>query len=95
MNVGLLALSFVAGLAIGAAYLLGLWWTVRRVTRTGNARLLPLSFVARAALALLAFYGMLRSGPVALVVALLGFLSARWLLTRLIGRGEDADDAVA
>lgn len=95
MTAGLLALSFLAGVGLGGAYLVGLWWTVKRVTRTGNARLLIVSFVARAALVLLAFYALVSTGPARLITALLGFLAARWLLTRLISDREDPDDAVA
>ncbi len=95
MNLAVLSLAFAAGLGLGAVYLLGLWWTVKRVTRTGNARLLLVSFFARAALVLLAFYGLMRLGPQGLVASLLGFLCARWLATHLTTRREERDDAVA
>lgn len=87
MNLTALLVGFGAGLIIGAAYLLGLWLTVRRVARTGDRRLLIVSFVARAAVFLLALYGLIGLGPAGLLAALLGFITARWLFTRLVGRG--------
>lgn len=87
MNLTALLVGFGAGLIIGVLYLLGLWLTVRRVARTGDRRLLVVSFVARAAVFLLALYGLIGLGPAGLLAALLGFITARWLFTRLVGRG--------
>ncbi len=90
MNVSHLLLGYAAGALLGTLYLLGLWWTVGRATRTGNNALLLISFVLRAAALLLAFYGLLGLGAAGLAAALLGFLTARLLLTRLLGRRKEA-----
>ena len=95
MSVAHLLLGYGAGVLLGTLYLLGLWWTVGRATRTGNKALLLFSFVLRALALLLAFYGLLGLGAAGLAAALLGF-SARLLLTHLLGRGKETrDDPVA
>ena len=82
------------GLILGVLYLLGLWFTVRQVAATGRQGLLIVSFVVRAGLLPLGLYFLARVGIQALVAALVGFLLARWFMTRLLGTGGDADDAV-
>jgi len=84
--VGLL-LGFGAGLVAGVLYLVALWFTVKRAARTGNRSLLVVSFLARAAVLLLAFYGLRGIGAQGLVAALVGFIAARWLMTRVLGPG--------
>lgn len=76
------------GLLLGGTYFGGLWWTVRRM----SLRRYPLGFyfaslIGRLAVLLGAFYGLLgdSSGP-RLVAALVGFIAARLLLIRLLGR---------
>jgi len=96
MSLAHLLLGYGAGLLLGTLYLLGLWWTVGRATRTGNRALLLISFVLRALALLLAFYGLLGLGAAGLAAALLGFFSARLLLTHLLGRGKERrNDPVA
>ncbi|MDT3682431.1 MAG: ATP synthase subunit I [Trueperaceae bacterium] len=90
MNVGHLLLGYGAGAVLGTLYLLGLWWTVGRAARTGNQSLILISFALRALALLLALYGLLGLGATGLIAALLGFLTARFLLTRLLGRGKEA-----
>lgn len=80
-----LGLGFLAGLVVGVLYLVALWLTVKRVTRTGNRSLLITSFLARAAVLLLAFYGLRGLGLQGLIAALIGFIPARSLMTRLLG----------
>lgn len=92
MTLSAALLGFGAGLLAGGMYLAGLWLTVRRAARTGNRGLLLVSFVVRAALLLLAFYLLLGLGALGLGGALLGFLVARMLLTRLLARGKGAND---
>lgn len=95
MNVTLIVLSLLAGAVLCGAYLYGLWWTVRWVAATGNRSLLAISFVVRAALLLLAFWGMLRFGPWSLIATLAGFLITRIIITGLMGNGgEKRDDPV-
>jgi F1F0 ATPase subunit 2 len=94
VSLGSVALGFAAGVSIGASYFLGLWWTVRRATRSSRPTpLLLASFVVRLTLALGLLLVVVRLGPLSLVAALLGFLAARVLLTRTLGIGSDlADD---
>src|SRR5690625_6973504 len=82
------------GLILGVLSLLGLWFTVRQVAATGRQGLLIVSFVVRAGLLLLGLYFLARVGIQALVAAPVGFLLARWFMTRSLGTGGDADDAV-
>ena len=89
MDLVALALGFGAGLVAGFLYLVALWFTVKRATRTGNRSLLLVSFLARAAVLLLAFYGLRGLGVQGLVAALLGFVAARWVMTRLLGPGPE------
>ncbi len=94
LNLPLMGIALAAGLLLGVLYLLGLWWTVQHVTRTGNRGLLIVSFVVRAALLLAGLWFLAGFGPQSLIAALTGFLLARWFMTRLIGTGGEADDAV-
>lgn len=86
MDVVSLLLGFAAGLVAGLLYLVALWFTVRRAARTGNRSLLVVSFLARAAVLLLAFYGLRGLGVQGLVAALVGFIAARWLMTKVVSR---------
>lgn len=94
LDLRLLALSLAAGMLLGGLYLLGLWWTVRRVTETGRPGLLVVSFAVRAALLLAALWYLAGFGPQSLIAALVGFLLMRWVVTRLAGPGGGTDDAV-
>lgn len=85
VNGAAVGLGLVAGLAVGALYFGGLWWTVRSVTRKRRPALwLAASFAFRALLAVGAFAALLRLGSVALIAALIGFMAARWLITRFL-----------
>jgi len=71
--------GLLAGLALGALYFGGLWWTVRRVpTWRRPERALLASFAIRALLVLPAFVALALQGPGPLVAALVGFLVARF-----------------
>ena len=82
-------MSFLAGAVLAGLYLLGLWWTVRRVAATGRRSLLLLSFTVRAALLLAALYGIMQAGPWSLIAALVGFLLPRSAVTSLAGGRRD------
>ena len=73
LNLPLMGISLAAGLLLGVLYLLGLWWTVRQVTATGNRGLLVISFVVRAALLLAGLWFLAGFGPQSLIAALTGF----------------------
>lgn len=95
MNLESLTLGFLAGLVLGVVYLLALWYTVRRVARTGQRSLLLVSFVARLVVLLLGFYALVGLGAQGLVAALLGFIVARAVMTRVLGRSGPLQTAGA
>jgi len=77
-------LACLLGLAMGAVFFGGLWWTVRR----GVASLQPAawflpSFLARMAAMVLGFYYVSNEGLYAIVACLLGFIAARVAVTWL------------
>jgi F1F0 ATPase subunit 2 len=70
--------AFAAGLGIGGFYFAGLWWTVRRLPETGHpAAWVGGSFLVRAGLSLLGFYGVLQGGWPMLAASLAGFVLVR------------------
>lgn len=83
---GSLALALAAGVALGALYFAGLWWTVRRGAASATpARLFLGSFLLRTAVALggLSLVGGGRWER--LLVGLLGFVLGRVLVIRWSG----------
>lgn len=81
----LLAESFCAGLIIGMAYFIGLWWTVRKISSLqAPAAWLLVSFLTRAVVVLVAFYFVMNGGWQNLIACVVGFLTARLLLLRRI-----------
>ncbi|MEZ5126757.1 MAG: ATP synthase subunit I [Thermoleophilia bacterium] len=83
--VGVLA-ALVAGAALGALYLLGLWYTVRRQPRLKYPGVwLLLSMVGRIALLLGGFYLVMAGSPLRLLACVVGFLLTRIALTRRLG----------
>lgn len=86
----LIGLTLAGGMILGGLYLWGLWWTVRQVTATGNRSLLLISFVVRAGLLLTGLWYLSTFGTQALIASLLGFLLARWIVTRIAGTGAEA-----
>lgn len=78
-------LAGVAGLALGAMFFGGLWWTVRKgVTSRRPALLFVGSFVLRSGLALAGFYWVGHNQWQALLPCLLGFGVARFIVIRLV-----------
>ena len=95
MNFESILIGFAAGLALGVVYLLALWYTVRRVARTGKQSILLVSFVTRIGVLLLGFYTLIGYGAQGLVAALLGFMAARVVITRVLGRRAPRPAAAA
>jgi F1F0 ATPase subunit 2 len=79
----LLAVAALWGLALGAAYFGGLWWTVRSLPRWSRPRTwLAMSFAARVSLALGGFWLALEHGLPALVTTVAAFFGVRLVMTR-------------
>jgi F1F0 ATPase subunit 2 len=83
-----LGAAFVAGAALGGAYFLGLWYTVRRQTTASLPALwLLVSGVGRLVLLLVGFYLVMAGSWERLLACLAGFVVARLVLTRKLGAG--------
>jgi F1F0 ATPase subunit 2 len=80
-----LAAALLAGGALGALYFGSLWWTLLRMPRCRRPLSLYFASLAvRLTVVLAAFYGLLTAWDWdGLIAALLGFIGARILLTRL------------
>src|SRR5690606_8286780 len=93
-----LVLAGVSGVLIGLAYFGMLWWTVRRI---GSARhpaaLVAGSFLVRTIVAAGGIVVVSGGDPLPLVTAVAGFLVARTILIRVVGRplGEVEKEARA
>jgi len=80
-----LLLAWVAGALLGIIFFGGLWWTVRKgVSSQKPARLFIASLMVRMGATLAGFYFGFGGNWRRLLVCLLGFLSARLLVTWLI-----------
>jgi F1F0 ATPase subunit 2 len=80
----ILAVALAAGLLLGAAFFGGLWWTVRKgVSSKHPALWFPGSLLLRMSLVLVGFYFAGRGDWRRLVACLLGFIIARFLVTRM------------
>lgn len=78
--------AVVAGAALGALYLLGLWYTVRQQPRLRHPGVwLLLSIVGRMALLLSAFYLVMAGSPLRLLACVVGFYVTRIAMTRRYG----------
>ena len=85
----LLSAAFVAGLFLGAFYFIALWRTVKRLPDAPSPlRLMLGSFFVRMAVLLPGFYFVISGGHWGrLIMALIGFVLMRKLLTRHFGPG--------
>jgi F1F0 ATPase subunit 2 len=77
-------LSLFAGLALGAVFFGGLWWTISRIAASKRPALLFVtSFVFRTSFALSGLYAVGHAHLERLSACLLGFFAARFLILRL------------
>jgi F1F0 ATPase subunit 2 len=85
IDLSALLIGFGAGMALGAFYFLGLWWTIRKLAAVRNPVLwTTVSFLIRSAMVLAGFYVLLQGGSGNLLVCLAGFTLMRlWLVRRL------------
>ena len=95
MMTEMLILALVAGVALGVFFFGGLWWTVRKglVAKTPAVWFL-LSFLLRMTVVLGGFYLIAQQGQWQhLAMALLGFIIARMVLTRIAPSPQEAGHA--
>ncbi len=80
----MLAPALAAGMLLGAFFFGGLWWTVRRGIASKHAALWFISsMLLRTAVVMLGFYWVMGDSWQRLLAALLGFVIARIMVTRL------------
>lgn len=83
-NFLILALALMAGLGLGTIFFGGLWWTVRKGIYSQSPALWFLgSMVLRMSIVLVGLYFIGRGDWPRLVACLLGFVVARFIVTRL------------
>lgn len=88
-----LILSLAAGLALGALFFGGLWWTVRRGLSSDRPALWFFgSQLLRMSLTLAGFFLIARGHWERLLTCLLGFFMARLIVMRLIPAAEKPVD---
>ncbi len=89
----LLLLAGLAGAGLGLLFFGGLWYTIRQLPQSRRPALLLISsFLIRLSLTLLGFSWILGGAAAAidrLLVAFIGFLLVRLLLTRRLRRAGD------
>jgi F1F0 ATPase subunit 2 len=79
-----LVLALLAGIALGATFFGGLWWTIRWGIASKSAAVWFLgSLLLRTAIALCGFYFVSRADWRRLLACLVGFLIARFFITML------------
>lgn len=84
-----LTVGLASGALLGAGYFAALWWTVRQLPRRRRpGRWLALSALGRGAALLAGFVALARAHPLALLAALVGFLLARLVATRMLGPAD-------
>jgi F1F0 ATPase subunit 2 len=84
MSESALILALLAGIALGAIFYGGLWWTVRSSLSCRSLGVWLIgSFLVRAAIALVGFYGVSQGDWRRLLACLVGFLIVRVGVTRL------------
>ena len=80
----ILVLAWLAGAGLGVIFFGGLWWTIRKGVSSGRpARWFFGSGLLRMSIALAGFYFVARGHWERLLVCLLGFLVARFIVARL------------
>ena len=78
-------LSVLAGVALGAIFFGGLWWTVRRALSSRQPALLVMaSMLGRTGLVVVGFYFVAGGQWQRLLFCLAGFIAARLIVTRLL-----------
>lgn len=85
-----LAMTLAVGGVLGAFFFGGLWWTVQKGTVSRHPALWFLgSLVVRTTVVLVGFYYVSGRHWERMLACLLGFILARCVVTRLVGRPDD------
>jgi len=91
-----LLFALLEGVVLGAFFFAGLWWTVRKMESSKHVALLFLtSMLLRTSVVLLGFYFILGDNWQHLVAALLGFIIARIIVTRLTHEVHQSKNTMA
>ena len=91
-----LVLAWVAGLGLGAVFFGGLWWTIRKGVSSRQPALWFFgSLLLRMSVALAGFYFVSGGDWERLLVCLLGFVMARFIVTRLTSPPIEHDNSPA
>jgi F1F0 ATPase subunit 2 len=81
--------ALVTGLLLGAMFFGGLWWTVQKGVSSKHPALWFVgSLLVRTSIALAGFYFIARGHWQRLIVCLVGFVVARFIVTRLTQSAE-------
>ena len=82
-----LIISFSVGMALGAFYFLSLWKTLQKISDAKNPGFLLVgSYILRTSVVIVGFYLIMGGHWQRVVVALLGFVLMRMILTRRLGK---------
>ncbi|MEO8757217.1 MAG: ATP synthase subunit I [Devosia sp.] len=82
-------LSVLVGVALGAVFFGGLWWTVRRALTSQQPALLVLgSMLGRTGLVVVGFYFVSGGQWQRMLFCLAGFIIARFILVRLLPNAD-------
>jgi F1F0 ATPase subunit 2 len=77
-------LAFIAGMALGMFFFGGLWFTIKKAVNTKKPAIwFFISFFLRVSVVLIGFYYISPVGWQALIICLIGFIIARFLVTKL------------
>ena len=94
-TVGLIV-AVIIGFALGGFFFGGLWWTVRRSLSVRRPALLFLaSVVSRSTITVFGFYVVADGRWQQLAACLLGFLLARLMVMRMVGKPDEPIGAAA
>lgn len=93
-----LVLSAIAGIALGALFFGGLWWTIRRAVASPRPAVWFLgSLMVRMGITVVGFFSVGKDDWSRMIACLVGFIVARYLVIRLTpapdGMGKEADHA--
>jgi F1F0 ATPase subunit 2 len=85
-----MVLAFIAGIALGILFFGGLWLTVKKLTTAKRPALLFLgSLFFRVSITLIGFYYISTGNWQRLLICLLGFICARFIIIHLTKPGKE------